>query len=106
MANSGDGPGVVDELRGLVELIRDYAKQETIDPLKRLGRYLALGLAGAVLLSLGAIMMALAGLRALQDETGSTFTGSWTWAPYAIVVAGLAVVMGAAALALNRGGSR
>jgi hypothetical protein len=67
-------------------LSKDYARQETVDPLKDVGRYLGFGLAGALLGALGVIMLMLAGLRALQTETGSTFTGSWSWAPYAIVV--------------------
>jgi len=65
---------------------KDYARQETVDPLKDVGRYLGFGLAGALLGALGVVMLMLAGLRALQTETGSTFTGSWSWAPYAIVV--------------------
>jgi hypothetical protein len=79
---------VANELWGLT---RDYARQETIDPLKGVGRYLGLGGAGALLGSIGVIMLMLAGLRALQTETGTTFTGHWSWAPYMIVlvVAGL-----------------
>jgi hypothetical protein len=68
-------------------LTKDYARQETVDPLKDVGRYLGFGLAGALLGALGVVMLMLAGLRALQTQTGSTFTGSWSWAPYAIVVA-------------------
>jgi hypothetical protein len=38
-------------------------------------------------------------LRALQTETGTTFTGNWSWAPYIIVL----VVAGAvAAYAFSR----
>ena len=77
-------PQVVNELWGLT---KDYARQETVDPLKDVGRYLGFGLAGALLGALGVVMLMLAGLRALQTQTGSTFTGSWSWAPYAIVVA-------------------
>ncbi|HTN81929.1 MAG TPA: phage holin family protein [Acidimicrobiales bacterium] len=69
----------------VVELVKAYAKQETVDPLKRLGRYLGFGVAGSVLIATGFFLLLLAGLRALQTETGSTFTGSWSWAPYAIV---------------------
>jgi hypothetical protein len=32
-------------------------------------------------------MLLLAGLRVLQTETSTTFTGSWSWAPYLIVLA-------------------
>ena len=71
----------------LWELSSAYAKQETIDPLKGLGRFLAFGVGGAISFGLGSILLLLAGLRALQTETGSTFTGNLSWAPYLITVA-------------------
>lgn len=87
---------VANELWGLT---RDYARQETIDPLKGVGRYLGFGGAGALLGSIGVIMLMLAGLRALQTETGTTFTGHWSWAPYMIVLVVAALV---AAYAFSR----
>jgi hypothetical protein len=77
----------------LWDLVRAYAKQETIEPIKGLGRYAAMGIAGSVLLSIGLLELALAGLRALQTETGGTFDGSWSWAPYLITLAGTALVI-------------
>jgi hypothetical protein len=71
----------------LWELSTAYAKQETIDPLKGLGRFLGFGIGGAILFGLGSVLLVLAGLRALQTETDSTFTGNLSWAPYLIVVA-------------------
>jgi hypothetical protein len=83
----------------LWELTRDYAKQETVDPLKGVGRFLAYGVAGSLLIGIGVIMLMLSGLRALQTETGSWFTGNLSWIPYLIIL-----VVGAAliALALSR----
>lgn len=69
----------------LWELSTAYAKQETIDPLKGLGRFLTFGVGGAVLLAIGSALLLLAGLRALQTETGTTLTGSLTFVPYFIV---------------------
>jgi hypothetical protein len=89
-------PEVANELWALT---RDYARQETIDPLKGVGRYLAYGGAGVLLGSLGVILLMLAGLRALQTETGDVFDGNWSWAPYAIVLAVAALV---AAYAFSR----
>ncbi len=77
----------------LWELSTAYAKQETIDPLKGLGRFLGFGVGGAVLLGIGSLLLLLAGLRALQSETGSTFTGNLSWAPYLIVVAGAGLLI-------------
>ena len=79
----------------LKDLVVAYFKQETLEPLKGLRRYVGFGLLGATLLGLGVLFLAMAGLRALQTETGSRFTGSWSWAPYGIVVLGL--LLGAAA---------
>jgi len=89
-------PEVAGDLWGLT---KDYARQETIDPLKGVGRYFAYGGAAALLGSLGVILLMLSLLRALQTETGTTFQGNWSWAPYMIVL----VVAGAvAAYAFSR----
>lgn len=82
----------------LFELTKGYARQETVEPLRGVGRYLAFGTAGALLLGIGVVLLILSGLRALQTQTGSTFTGNLSWIPYAIVlvVASLLVVIAAA----------
>jgi NO-binding membrane sensor protein with MHYT domain len=79
-----------------------YAKQETIDPLKGLGRFLGYGVFGAVVLGIGVSLLLLSGLRALQTETGSTFTGNWSWAPYLIAVAVGLVLIALALLRITR----
>ena len=82
----------------VVDLVRDYARQETLGPLKGAGRWLALGAAGAVLLGLGSVFVLIGVLRLLQTET-SAFDGGWSWVPYLIVLVAAAIV---AALALSR----
>ncbi|MFM8305007.1 MAG: hypothetical protein ACKOA9_12050 [Actinomycetota bacterium] len=84
-------PQLVIELK---DLLVAYFKQETIVPLRQLGRYLAFGVAGSILMGTGVMLLALGCLRLLQTETGTTFTGNWSWVPYLIVFAGL--VIGAA----------
>ena len=81
-------PQLVSELW---ELIVAYFKQETVVPLRQLGRYVALGVGGSLLLGAGVLFLALAGLRALQTETGEAFDGNWSWAPYGIVLGVLLV---------------
>jgi Putative Actinobacterial Holin-X, holin superfamily III len=73
-------------VRELRELVVGYAKQETIEPLKGLGRYAGFGIAGAFLMGVGVVFLAIGGLRALQDETGTALTGNWSWVPYLAVV--------------------
>lgn len=75
------------------ELVKAYAKQETLEPLRGAGRWLAFGLAGSVLLVLGGIALTLAMLRVLQEETGSTFTGNLSWAPHAITLSAVVIVI-------------
>lgn len=75
-------PQLVLELR---DLVITYVKQETLVPLRQLGRYVGFGIAGSLLLGLGAVLLGVGGLRALQTETGETFAGDWSWAPYLIV---------------------
>ena len=71
----------------------DYAKQEIKDPVRGLGTYLLWGSVSMLLIGLGFVLLAIGALRALQTETGSTFTGSWSWAPYGIVLVGATVVL-------------
>lgn len=94
-------PQVVKELWGLIV---EYFKQETVVPLQQLGRYVAYGLLGALLLGVGVIFLATSALRALQTETGSTFTGNLSWIPYMIVT--VAVLIGGVITWMARGRRR
>jgi len=73
------------------DLVKAYAKQETLEPLKGAGRWLAFGIAGSVVLVIGGVTLTLAMLRGLQEETGTTFTGNLSWLPYTFTL--LAVVL-------------
>jgi uncharacterized membrane protein len=67
----------------LLSLVIAYAKQETIDPLKSLARFVAWGVAGAILIATGGVLLALAAVRAAQAESGAHLHGNLTWVPYA-----------------------
>jgi hypothetical protein len=49
------------------ELVRDYAKQETVGPLKGAGRWLAFGLMATFFLSVGIVIALVGVLRLSQD---------------------------------------
>jgi hypothetical protein len=85
----------------LWELVLTYLKQETVDPIKKLGRFVAFGFAGGFVLALGLVLVVLAGLRALQVETGDHFGGSLSWAPYLIVFAATIVFAALGARAIG-----
>lgn len=86
-----------------LQLVLDYVKQETLTPLKGLGRYLLFGIAGSLALCAGLVLLLVALLRALQSETGSTFSGDLSWLPYVIVCAAAMMVMGLAAWRITKG---
>lgn len=97
----GTSKSIPDVVTDLVALVKDYARQETIDPLRHLGRFLGWGTAGAVMLGIGSLLMVVAGLRALQTETGSTFTGNLSWAPYGIALVVAAAIAGLSLRAIS-----
>ena len=80
-------------IRELKDLVVVYAKQEMLDPLKGMGKYLGFGLGGAVLLGTGIFFLAMALLRALRrPQTGDTFADWRSFLPYLIVVVVLVVI--------------
>ncbi len=95
----------IEEVQELQKMVVDYAKQETLDPLKSLGRYVGLGVGGSIMIFLGVSFMGFGVLRFLQtldpfdsvsDSTTVTTEQSATWGstiPYlaAIVTLGLAL---------------
>jgi hypothetical protein len=70
----------------LVELVKTYAQQETLGPLRGAGRWLALGTAAAAVLGLGLMLLMLGLLRLIQTEWEDVTTGSFSWVPYLIVL--------------------
>ena len=99
------GPkGLADEGRELYELLVAYARQETTDPLRGLGRYLGFGALGSILVGLGSLLLVIGFLRVLQTETGTTFTGNWSWAPYLLTVLVACAIIGLAVFGISRPG--
>jgi membrane protein implicated in regulation of membrane protease activity len=79
-------------VRELKDLVVAYAKQETIEPLKGLGRYVGFGIAGALLMGTGVCFLAIGLLRALQGNRGWAVHGNWSWTPYVVDVVLLVVI--------------
>lgn len=84
---------IQDTVRDLWRLLVSYTRQETIDPLRTLGRYLGYGLAGMSLITLGVFLLAMSVLRAMQSMTGDLFSGFWSWVPYLVVIVILSAVV-------------
>ncbi len=81
----------------LVRLVIGYVKQETLEPVQNLKRFLKFGVSGTVAISIGLVLLFLGVLRLLQDETGRAFRGHLSFLPYVITVA-LAGAVAVAAL--------
>ncbi len=90
------------DARELVDLVVGYAKQETLDPIKKLGKTIALGIVGAVAVGLGVVFLSLGALRAMQSET-DTFDDNLTFLPYVIAMGVLLIGAGLAWKGLGPG---
>ncbi len=71
-------------LQELWELLKAYAQQETIGPLKNLGRQIGFGVLGTVLFSLGYFLIVLGVMRLLQTQT--TFFRDHNYLTYLVAV--------------------
>lgn len=71
-----------DAISDLWSMLQTYAKQQTVDPLKNLGRFLGFGVIGSVLVGIGVTLLAVGVLRLVQTETDTALTGNWSWVPY------------------------
>jgi hypothetical protein len=96
-------PRVEPSVGGFVQLVKDYARQETVGPIRNAGRWMAFGSIGAVLFGLATAMLVLGVLRLLQTEGRGTFGGSWTVIlPYVVALAVCGAVIGIAVSRISR----
>ena len=99
---SGDRKGSTN-IGEVVGLVKEYARQETIGPLRGAGRWLAFGMVGAVLLGAGAFLVVLGLLRLLQNEFAPTFAGRWmSLLPYLIAFVVCVVIIGITASRIGK----
>lgn len=89
MSSLHDLPKQISEL---YELVVEYVKSQTINPLKRLGRYIGMGIVGALFISTGLILVSIGFLRYLQ--TLSVFDDTYSFVPYIIVSIVVLAVIG------------
>lgn len=104
MATS-DQKSIPQVLQELWEMLQAYAKQETVDPLKNLGRYLGFGVGGSLLLGFGVVLVGIGMLRGFQTQT-DVFHGAWSWVPYLLVLALLTAVVAFSALQIKKASDR
>jgi hypothetical protein len=74
-------------------LVRDYAKQETLDPIKGLLDFAKWGLVGSLLVGIGVVELLVFVLRLVQVETGTWLDGRWSPVPYIVTLVVTGVVL-------------
>jgi len=90
--------GDANPVNEVIDLVKTYAKQQTTEPLAGALRWLGWGVAGAMCLAMGLLLLTLGLLRLLQDQT-TWFHGNWTFVPYVITIVACSL---AAFVALSR----
>lgn len=99
------GSSVVPEVvRDLWDLLVAYTRQETIEPLRNVGRFLFYGVGGMLVITTGVFLLCLSALRALQTQTNGVFEGFWSWVPYLIVAVAVGGLVVFAFSRIGRGG--
>lgn len=92
----------VEEIRALAI---KYIKEETVQPIKELGRFVAYGTIGSIFVGFGTTLLLLGALRFLQEQF-KVLDGSLSWLPYFIVVALAGSVIGITAWRIVSGAAK
>ena len=97
--HSSDMSPAIDPIVDLVDSVKSYARQETIDPIRGAARWVLVGTVASACLGISLVMFTLGVLRLSQDLGGTTLDGSWSFVHYLIA---LVVVGSLVAASLSR----
>jgi hypothetical protein len=86
-------PAPSEQVTDIVDSVKAYARQETLEPLRGAARWVAVGTLAAVSLGLSMVFVALGVLRLSQDLGGDTLDGSWSFLHYLITLAVVSVLV-------------
>ncbi|MGD0055250.1 MAG: hypothetical protein ABSC34_07435 [Acidimicrobiales bacterium] len=78
------GASLQRDIQEIKTLAIRYIKEETIQPLKEMGRFIAFGVLGSLLVGFGTTLLLIGALRFLQEQF-KVLDGSLSWLPYLIV---------------------
>lgn len=85
-------PAATEQVTDIVDSVKAYARQETLEPLRGAARWVAVGTLAALSLGLSMVFVALAVLRLSQDLGGATLDGSWSFVHYLITLVVVSVL--------------
>ncbi len=86
------GNSVQRDLEEIKELALRYIKEETIQPVKEMGRFVLWGAIGSLLVGFGYFFLLFGALRFLQDQF-KVLDGTLSWIPYLAVVVLAALII-------------
>jgi len=96
------GNSVQRDLDEIKTLALRYIKEETIQPIKEMGRFVLWGAVGSLLVGFGYFFLLFGALRFLQDQF-KVLDGTLSWIPYLIVVVLAAMIIGLTVWRIVRG---
>lgn len=76
--------GSIDRVEDVIDGVRRYARQETVEPIKGAAKWVAVGTIAALSLGLAVIFAAIGTLRLVQDAAGPSLEAGWSFVPYLI----------------------
>jgi cytochrome c biogenesis protein CcdA len=85
--------GPVGQAEDLFSTIKQYARQETLEPLRGAVRWLGVGTIAALSLGLALVYVSLGVLRFSQDMGGTVLDGSWSFVHYFVSLFIVAIVV-------------
>ena len=101
MADNNADKSPAETFGELRTMVTDYARQETVEPIKLLGKWIGFGVAGALMVGIGVSYLAFALLRWTQSIDWFQ-PDTRNWLPYLIAFTGLIVCVALAVLAMTR----
>jgi hypothetical protein len=79
------GSSMKSDFQEIRDLAVRYIKEETVQPVKDMGRFVLWGTVGSVFVGFGVVLLLIGSLRFLQEQF-KVLDGSLSWIPYLIVV--------------------
>lgn len=86
MAGATELPQMVSEF---VDMSKEYLRQETLEPAKRLGRFAGVTIAASLLFAIGGLLLAIAGVRGIV----MLLPDGPNWSALGYIIAALVIVL-------------
>ena len=96
------GASLQKDIEDIKDLALRYIKEETIKPVKELGRYMLFGAIGSIFVGTGTALLLFGLLRFLQSQF-RVLNGTLSWIPYLVVAAASAIVLALTAWRISSG---